>query len=232
MKIAIPEIKSSIVTRSAVDSGGYFIGTLSVQKIGEDILLPPNAVDLAPPAVNVWSDDYFYKLSEDKSQWVAEKKPTTAAECAQFGILRHEDESMRSKCLRSLFKLLVTADDKEYRIVRGEDQSWKVEKKPALTEEEIAKQELAEAKDERAEAVSKLIVEVNGMRFDADEESQTRMGRTIAAAVALGVDLDTEKRTWVLADNTIAEVTVKQLAEALRLAGDAQTELWTVPYEK
>lgn len=103
---------------------------------------------------------------------------------------------------------------------------------PALTEEEQAAQKLAEAKAERADAVSKLIVEVDGMRFDADEESQTRMGRTIAAAVALGADLNAEKRTWVLADNSIAEVSVKQLAEALRLAGDAQTELWTVPYEK
>ena len=70
------------------------------------------------------------------------------------------------------------------------------------------------------------------MRFDGDEDSQTRMGRTIAAAVALNVDLTTEKRTWVLADNTISEVTIAQLAEALRLAGDAQTILWTIPYEE
>lgn len=102
---------------------------------------------------------------------------------------------------------------------------------PEPTAEEVASQELAQAKAERAEAVSKIIVEVDGMTFDGDEESQTRMGRTIAAAVALGVDLTTEKRTWVLADNTIAEVTVAQLAEALRLAGDAQTALWTVPYQ-
>ena len=103
---------------------------------------------------------------------------------------------------------------------------------PEPTEEELAAQELAQAKAERADAVSKLIVEVDGMRFDADEESQTRMGRTIAAAVALEVDISAEKRTWVLADNSIAEVTVRQLAEALRLAGDEQTKLWTVPYEK
>lgn len=103
---------------------------------------------------------------------------------------------------------------------------------PEPTAEEITAQELAQAKAERAEAVSKIIVDVDGMKFDGDENSQTRMGRTIAAAVALGVDLTTEKRTWVLADNTIAEVTIAQLAEALRLAGDAQTALWTVPYEE
>lgn len=103
---------------------------------------------------------------------------------------------------------------------------------PEPTAEEVAAQELTQAKAERAEAVSKIIVEVDGMEFDGDEESQTRMGRTIAAAVALGVDLTTEKRTWVLADNAIAEVTIAQLAEALRIAGDAQTALWTIPYKE
>lgn len=101
---------------------------------------------------------------------------------------------------------------------------------PAPTAEELEARALAQAKAERAEAVLRIIVEVDGMAFDGDEESQTRMGRTIAAAVALGVDLATEKRVWVLADNTVAEVTIAQLAEALRLACDAQTALWTVPY--
>lgn len=102
---------------------------------------------------------------------------------------------------------------------------------PEPTAEEIEAQALAQAKAERTEAVSKITVEVDGMEFDGDEEAQTRMGRTVAAAVALGVDLNTETRTWVLADNTIARPTIKQLAKALRLAGDKQTELWTIPYE-
>lgn len=108
---------------------------------------------------------------------------------------------------------------------------YEVKAIPEPTAEELAAQELAQAKAERADAVSKIIVEVDGMAFDGDEESQTRMGRTIAAAVALGVDLSAERRTWVLADNSIAQVSIKQLAEALRLAGDAQTALWTVPYK-
>lgn len=102
---------------------------------------------------------------------------------------------------------------------------------PEPTPEEIAALELAQAKADRAEAVARITVTVDGLTFDGDEASQTRMGRTIAAAVALGADLAAEKRTWVLADNSIAEVTVAQLAEALRLAGDAQTALWTVPYQ-
>ena len=102
---------------------------------------------------------------------------------------------------------------------------------PEPTPEEIEAQELAEAKAERAEAVSKIIVEVDGMKFDGDEIAQTRMGRTISAAMALGVDLNTEKRTWVLADNTVAKPTIAQLAKALELAGNEQTRLWTVPYQ-
>lgn len=102
---------------------------------------------------------------------------------------------------------------------------------PEPTPEELEAQELEQAKAERAEAVSKIIVEVDGMKFDGDETAQTRMGRTISAAMALGVDLNTEKRTWVLADNTVAEPTVSQLAKALELAGNEQTRLWTVPYE-
>lgn len=102
---------------------------------------------------------------------------------------------------------------------------------PEPTEEELAKAKLEALKQERAEAVSQILVEVDGMTFDGDETAQTRMGRVISAAIALGSDLNTEKRIWVLADNTVAEVTIAQLAEALRKAGDKQTELWTVPYE-
>lgn len=102
---------------------------------------------------------------------------------------------------------------------------------PEPTPEEIEAQELAKAKAERAEAVSKIIVEVDDMRFDGDETAQTRMGRTISAAMALGADLNTVKRTWVLADNTVAEPTIAQLAKALELAGNEQTRLWAIPYQ-
>lgn len=106
---------------------------------------------------------------------------------------------------------------------------------PEPTPEEIAEREkaeaLAQAKKERAEAVSKLTVTVDGMVFDADETSQNRMSRVVAGAQALGVDLNTTTQIWVLADNTVATPTVAQLAQALKLAGEAQTALWTVPYQ-
>ncbi len=108
---------------------------------------------------------------------------------------------------------------------------YEVVKIPDPTPEELEEQQLESAKAERAEAVSKITVEVDGMLFDGDETAQTRMSRTISAAQALGVP-NTETRTWVLADNTVAEPTIAQLAQALKLAGDEQTKLWTIPYEE
>lgn len=102
---------------------------------------------------------------------------------------------------------------------------------PAKTDEEIAVETLAQAKAERADAVSKITVTVDGMVFDGDEISQERMSRTITAAVATGEDMSATT-TWVLADNTVAKVSIKQLAQALRAAGEQQTQLWTVPYDE
>lgn len=114
----------------------------------------------------------------------------------------------------------------------GGKRRFQIKAIPEPTPEELEAQELEQAKEERAEAVSKIIVEVDGMQFDGDEIAQTRMGRTIAAVVALGVDINTYTQTWVLADNTVANPTIKQLAQALKLAGEEQTKLWTVPYDE
>ena len=98
------------------------------------------------------------------------------------------------------------------------------------TQEELAEQALAKAKAKRAEAVAALTVTVDGMVFDGDEKAQERMARTVTAATATGASMD-DTTMWVLHDNTVAQVTVRQLATALRLAGEEQTRLWTVPYE-
>lgn len=103
--------------------------------------------------------------------------------------------------------------------------------RPPMTAEEQAKADLDAAKAERATQVGRLTVTVDGMVFDADETSQNRMSRVVAGAQALGVDLNTTTQIWVLADNTVATPTVAQLAQALKLAGEAQTALWTKPYE-
>ncbi|TLX52851.1 hypothetical protein DN826_21480, partial [Stutzerimonas nosocomialis] len=60
----------------------------------------------------------------------------------------------------------------------------------------------------------------DGLVWDGDETSQTRMARAIAS-----MD-DGDTVLWVLADNTPVQATREQLREALRLAGLRQTELW------
>ena len=97
---------------------------------------------------------------------------------------------------------------------------------PKFSDEEVAMKQLVAAKAEREEYVKRIVVEVDGMKFDGDEVSQDRMARSIIA-----LDLG-EKVQWVLADNTIAQVTRAQLREALRKAGTAQTAIWSDPYTK
>lgn len=73
----------------------------------------------------------------------------------------------------------------------------------------------------REERVRAIVVEVDGLRFDGDEDSQNRMARAVT-----GADLMTEAIEWILADNTTAIVTVQTLKTACRLAGEEQTRIW------
>lgn len=76
-------------------------------------------------------------------------------------------------------------------------------------------------KADREERVRAIVVEVDGLHFDGDEDSQNRMARAVAAADSL-----LETTEWTLADNTIAMVSVQALKTACRLAGEEQTRIW------
>ena len=94
---------------------------------------------------------------------------------------------------------------------------------PELSEEE----RLSVRKLARSRAVNAIIVAVDGMKFDGDEVAQGRMARALKVAELNNLD----KTAWVLADNTVVEVTKKQLEEALTKAMLQQATLWTKPYE-
>ena len=207
------------------DDAGYYAGQCTFQVL-EGVFAPERTTETPLPE-GADLEANFYKWNGQS--WDAEKKPTCAADLIGVAV-SHQSQTSHDQEMRSLVQRFGTEEG--YRIRnRSNDLSWEIEKIPDLTPEELAEKELQAAKSERADAVSKITVEVDGMTFDGDETAQTRMGRTIAAAVALGVDIDTYTQTWVLADNTVAEPTIKQLAQALKLAGEAQTALWTVPYE-
>lgn len=110
------------------------------------------------------------------------------------------------------------------------DKGYEIVAIPEPTKEELEAIELEKAKRLRADYVSKITVEIDGMVFDGDEISQERMSRTVVAAAATG-ETGESTITWVLHDNAIAHPTISQLARALRAAGEEQTKLWTVPYE-
>jgi hypothetical protein len=80
-----------------------------------------------------------------------------------------------------------------------------------------------EFKVSRADIISSAVVTTSfGNTFDADEPSQQRMGRAILVA---GETAQTET-PWVLADNTVIQVTRPELVEALALSLQAQSDAW------
>lgn len=102
---------------------------------------------------------------------------------------------------------------------------------PTMPPEMAEAKALEEAKEERAAKVAGITVTIDGMEFQGDETSQNRMSRVVAVAAALGVDLDATTQMWILADNTIAYPTIRQLARALEAAGGDQTDMWALPYQ-
>ena len=74
----------------------------------------------------------------------------------------------------------------------------------------------------KTDAVAAIVVVVNDKVFDGDEVSQGRMLRAIQIAAVTG-----ESSTqWKLADNSIVEVTLAELKEALTRAGKEMSKIW------
>lgn len=186
-------------------------------------IYPPNSTEEAPTI-----EDGFYP-KWDGVKWVNEKLPTEPSEAVGI-VVSHTSMTKHDILMRQVLQD-ITKDSTKYVLKRGDDLSYWVEKVPDPTPEEIAQKKLEDAKSERATAVENIKVWVDGMEFDGDEKSQERLSRTITAATATGASMN-DYMTWVLADNTVAQVTIAQLAQALRKAGEKQTELWTKPYEE
>ena len=92
--------------------------------------------------------------------------------------------------------------------------------------DKTAEELLLEKKSSRYESVSALTVEVDGMIFDANEAAQTRIARAILARSD-----DSTEVEWVLADNTVASVTIAQLKRVLLSAVEQTGTEWVKPYK-
>jgi len=83
-----------------------------------------------------------------------------------------------------------------------------------FTEEELESQRLAELKRAKTDALTKIVVEVDGKSFDGNETARLNMISAIQASELL----DITENAWKLADNSVATVSVADLKEALALA--------------
>ena len=83
---------------------------------------------------------------------------------------------------------------------------------------------LMDAKASRQLQLDNLHIVHNGKTFDANEASQGRIARNIAAMAA------GETTTWVLHDNVLAAVTKEELQTVLAQAVAQTTTIWTAPY--
>ena len=123
----------------STDGDGFYEGPVTVM-LGEGVGLPDHVADIDFPTDPA---HYFYKLNAERTGWTAEKKPESAAECVACGVISHTSQTARCAALRDLFQKL-TEGSEEYRVKRGEDLSWSVEKIPEKTEAE----KLAEAEEQ------------------------------------------------------------------------------------
>lgn len=121
------------------DASGYFEHELSVQVVDGDALMPPSCTLVAPVSTGGMDASKFYRF--DGKTWIAESKPTCAADLIGV-VISHESQTPHDIEMRSLIQKF--AQEEGYREKRGEDLSWSVEKIPEKTEEE----KLAEAEEQ------------------------------------------------------------------------------------
>lgn len=112
------------------------------------------------------------------------------------------------------------------RWVRPYYEAWQaadtLEKETYNSPEAIAIREIETKKQERIKSVDAITVTVDDLIFDGDEESQARMARTIQAAEYNG----NKEFQWIMADNSVRNVTLDQLKEAFGKAVSVQNEMW------
>lgn len=157
------------------NENGYFEQVNFAQITEHGLLMPEDCVEAAPGE----DQAYWYKINDAKTAWVAEKKPTNAAECVGL-IARHKDRDARTVELRQLFEELCGYDNPDYRIARNEDNDLTVELIPPKSFEELKENKLAELKGAASrfeQNVCKTMVITSSLGFpvDADKRSQDNM---------------------------------------------------------
>lgn len=144
-------MQNGLTTAYKYDKRGYYSAPVTIQVLDEQMLMPERCISTAPELL----DGYFYKINEAKDGWVAEAKPKNASECVGL-LIEHEDNSERAVELKRLMQELCDADAEHFKVVRGEDLSWAVEKIPEKTEQELELEALQNSVNERDELLNSL----------------------------------------------------------------------------
>lgn len=114
------------------DEAGYYAGQCVFQVL-EGVFPPDRTTDVALPD-NADFGANFYKFEGEK--WVAEKKPTCAADLVGV-VVSHQSQTAHDQEMRELVQKY--GQEEGYRIKRGDALEWIVEKIP---QEEIDAQEI------------------------------------------------------------------------------------------
>lgn len=105
------------------DEAGYYSGQRTFQVL-EGVFLPENATETPLPE-DADLETNFYKWNGEA--WLAEKKPTSAVELLGI-VVSHTSQTKHDQEMREIVQRLGKEDG--YRVRRGDDMSWYVEKIP------------------------------------------------------------------------------------------------------
>lgn len=136
------------------DEAGYYSGQRTFQVL-EGVFLPENATETPLPE-DADLETNFYKWNGE--DWLAEKKPTSAVELLGI-VVSHQSQTKHDQEMREIVQRLGKEDG--YRVRRGDDMSWYVEKIPQAEIEAQAinaelsdfDQQIASLKDRMATAM-------------------------------------------------------------------------------
>ena len=160
---------NEIVELPHVDEDGYFDGFCACMADEDgELMLGADTYNIAAP-----TDDgqHFYKLSADKTSWVAEAIPTTPEEAVGI-VLEHRSQTKRVHRLRQIFEDL-TKGSTTYRIHQDPETN-------ARSVEPIPEKTLNEARKEKMRALDSAFnawynddaTLISSLGFEADSDSR------------------------------------------------------------
>jgi len=92
-----------------------------------------------------------------------------------------------------------------------------------LESELFVEEKLSRLKLNRSKEANEIVITLSsGEVLNGDETSQSRIGRAI-----LGLPDDTTEISWIGANGDVYQMIKPKFQEALTLAGQSQTEIWT-----